>query len=489
MKNAGHNSDPEIPWLTLDTEQRRLAFWLGFAAIAVVAAVIRIYGALNDLWLDEIWSLELLAGVSSPLDVFTRIHHDNNHYLNTLSMLFFGPQGNWLGYRVPSLIAGVGAVIMAGLIGRRKSAAAAIAAMLLTGFSYVLVVFSSEARGYAAVVFFSFLSFFVLEAHLKNPTWRSGLIYSVSAIVGIAAHLTFVNFLLAAVAWSVARCISTRAVFNRSSVGILACHIAPVAFLAVLYVVDIRHTAIGGGDPTLLADGFATYFAWSLGAPFADSWKLAACAMTLAVLMACVKLLWRERSDSIVFYAVVIVIAPLVLAVARDANVLYVRYFIVSIAFLLLLVAFALASLCHGGRRGQILCICALLVFCVGNAWHLPRLLKDGRGHYVEALKYLADNTQQPLVTVGSDHDFRVGLVLRFHALEAVGDRPLEYFPEGAWPEQGPEWVVCHQKRGTDPQPVERFTDQTGNRYQLVQWYRTAPLTGFDWFIYHNERE
>jgi hypothetical protein len=49
--------------------------------LLVAAMAIRICGAWNDLWLDEIWSLTLVGPISSPWQVFTQIHHDNNHYL------------------------------------------------------------------------------------------------------------------------------------------------------------------------------------------------------------------------------------------------------------------------------------------------------------------------------------------------------------------------------------------------------------------------
>src|SRR5437762_2787603 len=89
--------------------------------ILALATIIRTRAALNDLWLDEIWSLRLVGQISSPLDVFTKIHFDNNHYLNSLWLHLCGFRGNWPGYRIPSLLAGVGTVILAGLIGRRRN--------------------------------------------------------------------------------------------------------------------------------------------------------------------------------------------------------------------------------------------------------------------------------------------------------------------------------------------------------------------------------
>ena len=90
------------------------------AALLALATVIRVFGALNDLWLDEVWSLKWVGAITAPWQVFTGIHHDNNHYLMTLWMYLLGPwQRFWIVYRIPSIAAGIGTVALAGQIARR----------------------------------------------------------------------------------------------------------------------------------------------------------------------------------------------------------------------------------------------------------------------------------------------------------------------------------------------------------------------------------
>src|ERR1700733_3219543 len=86
----------------LRTSRQFLYCLLAFVAILVLAVGVRILGAFNDLWLDEIWSLDLVQQVSSPWGIFTRIHQDTNQYLNSLFIYFLGPHGNWHIYRIPS---------------------------------------------------------------------------------------------------------------------------------------------------------------------------------------------------------------------------------------------------------------------------------------------------------------------------------------------------------------------------------------------------
>ena len=63
--------------------------WWGLGLLVglmIVGAVVRWMGTRDGLWLDEIFSLRVARAVGSWWDVFTGVHSDNNHYLNTLWM-------------------------------------------------------------------------------------------------------------------------------------------------------------------------------------------------------------------------------------------------------------------------------------------------------------------------------------------------------------------------------------------------------------------
>ena len=234
-------------------------------AILVAAAAVRVCGARGDLWLDEIWSLRAVSQISSPLDVFTKIHYDNNHYLNTLFLYYVGPHGNSLQYRAFSILAGVGAVAMAWLVGRRRSAAAGLLTMLLTAFSYVMVLYSSEARGYIAAVFFALLSFYLLDRHFETKQWWLATMFSLSAAMGFLSHLTFLSFYLAALLWSGYRLMKSRPGFRQTAITTLLCHAIPIALLATLYFVDVRHLTFVGGTSSTPLNGYGTASGLGLG--------------------------------------------------------------------------------------------------------------------------------------------------------------------------------------------------------------------------------
>ena len=68
-----------------DTTQRpkldRFMLWMAVGSFAVGTAL-RVFAAHNDLWVDEIWTLQLLRERGHSFDdVFTNIKHSNNHHL------------------------------------------------------------------------------------------------------------------------------------------------------------------------------------------------------------------------------------------------------------------------------------------------------------------------------------------------------------------------------------------------------------------------
>jgi hypothetical protein len=466
--------------------------WLGLVlclALLAAAAAVRVRGARNDLWLDEIVSLQLVEGIFSPWQIFTDVHDDTNHYLNSLYLYFLGPRGNWPGCRAASVLFGIGAVMLAGLIGRRRSPACGLLAMLTTGFSYVLVLYSSEARGYSAVVFFSYLSYYLLESYLRTPRWWIGLMFSLSAILGFLAHLTFAFFFAAAVLWSVCRLARSGQGWRSTALAGLACFALPTAFLALLYFVSIRFMTVGGGTATSLAACYAAALAWALGAPGSSLGIPWPCVASGGLLACGLLMLWREGSDAWVFFLSVIVVVPILSVVIHGDELLYVRHFIVSIAFLLLLGSFVMGALWRQGRVGKAICGSLLVVYLALNGWQTNSLFRYGRGQSTEALRFLARHSSRPVVTVGSDRDNRILYPLRFLGPTALEGKAAAFVPSDFPPHQGPEWIILTAEPFEGPDaPGRQLHVGADDVYQYVTTFQTAPLSGLHWHIYRSVR-
>jgi hypothetical protein len=459
-------------WENLAVIRTRLQWILISAAIVLLATALRLCGAMNDLWLDEVWSLKLACAVASPLDIFTKIHHDNSHYLNSLWLYFLGPHRNPIWYRMPSILAGAGMVVVAGLIGRRRNPAAGLFAMLLTALSYPLVLYGSEARGYSFMVFFSFLAFYALDCYLEKPDWRYAALFSVSAILGLLSHLTFINVLIASICWCWWRMRSVR--------DLIQCCAAPCAVFAVLYVVDVRHLVEGGGGLSQsLGYTYASAMAWALGAPTVYAFPL-----TTIIVCAAFYLTRRDSARAFVFFVAVIVVVPLLLTVVRNSPTLFVRYFLPSMVFVLILAAWVLAALFYKGGVSRIAAIVLLIAFAALNGFSTCQLLKFGRGHYQDAIRFIASHTRGKTISIDSDNNFQVPLMLDYYA-DALGGKPMEYHRDAHEP-WGPEWIICQKDSLEDRTPPHgQFIESAGVRYELVEAVPTAPLSGLQWFIWH----
>src|SRR5262249_45822474 len=91
--------------------------WMAVASF-VAGAVVRVFAAQNDLWFDEVWTLQLLRERAHSFgDVFTNIKHGNNHHLCSLWMWLVGQNASALVYRLPSVLASIGTIVLAGLYG------------------------------------------------------------------------------------------------------------------------------------------------------------------------------------------------------------------------------------------------------------------------------------------------------------------------------------------------------------------------------------
>jgi hypothetical protein len=209
--------------------------------------------------------------------------------------------------------------------------------------------------------------------------------------------------------------------------------------------------------------------------------------MTIAIIVVGLRMLWREKSDSWVFFVGAIFVFPVLLSIVHGSGLFYVRYFIVSIAFFLILFSFVLADFWLWNARGKIFCTCLLLAYVAANGWSIVDLLRHGRGRYYEAVDYIVDHSEESPVTIGSDHDFRNATMLEFYVPLIKQKSQVRYFPGGAWPLEGPEWVICHQESFEPAVPLAtQLNDSSGNTYEWVKTFPTAPLSGLHWFLFHH---
>jgi hypothetical protein len=456
------------------------------AALAAAAALPRVLGCATDLWLDEAWSWLAVAELPGPLAVFTGIHHSNNHYLVSLWMYALRDAPDWA-FRVPSLLAGVATVPLAAWLAGRRDPLAALVAALLVGACHLLVYFSSEARGYALVTAFSLAGWAALERELATRRAAPALAFAACIVLGFLSQLIALFFWAGAAAWSTPRILREEADPRRALRRLALLHGPPLLAFAALYLADLRGLVVGLGppfDPERLLAALAA-FVFGLPQGLGAAASLAFGAALAAALAAALRRLRRLGDDRWILHLGVIVVAPAAVLGALRPEVIEARYFVIGAAFALILWSEPLAAALRAGGVRRAAAAAALLGFLVGNAAHTFRFLAAGRGHYREALRFMASETAGRRIEVGGNHDFRVPTMLRYYARELPPEKELVYLGRRRRPPGGPSWLVLQDGEPTGTAPPT-FRDPRGNAYALAAEYGYAGLAGYHWAVYRN---
>ena len=487
---------------------------MAWIAVIVVASGLRLAGMFNEFWLDEIWSWEIAGQITDPVEIIY-YRDDNNHWLNTFWIYALGQQQPLFVYRTLSLAAGIGSVLVAGFIGRTYGWLQGWLSLLLTGMSYMLIHYSSEARGYAPAVFFALVCVWLMRQQEKAPRLGRGLLFGCCAALGFLAHLTFLFIYAGLALWSLTVFWRRFGLARTSLAHLLVMHVLPLAMFAFLYHANVRHTQ-GQGDARSMIDVFQQFLVWGFGMPdkptgfvVAAFFKVPLPVRLIVGTAGCLALLilsYRRGQDDGIFYVCGCVLSPFGLLVVSGRDDLYPRYFLLILPFLLILGARVLAWGFTGGSLRRVLSGLALLVFVAGNAQQVKAFLEFGRGHYREALDYCIDNTPTEIpVTLGSDNDFRNGVVISWYlrlgrangGITAAAEkgaiscylrleppaRRVFYLKEQEWTSTAPYWIITHDF-DQQPHPAVAVHRPGGYDYDLVQQFRHAGASGWNWYLY-----
>ncbi len=168
--------------------------WHWLALLTALAAVLRIPGMNDGLWLDEI--ITLVESVRFPLSrIVTVFPGDNQHtffsVLARLSVVAFG-EHPW-SLRLPAVLFGIATVpLLYGCAREFVGRAEAALSSLLLATVYHHVWFSQNARAYSMLAFLSVLSTWLLLRGVRHNRTSDWMWYGVAAALGIYAHLTMV---------------------------------------------------------------------------------------------------------------------------------------------------------------------------------------------------------------------------------------------------------------------------------------------------------
>jgi hypothetical protein len=456
--------------------------------IFVAALALRIPGLFHDFWLDEAWSYQLVREfVSSPFDVLTRIHVDNNHPLNSWFLYALGERP-WYVYRLPSLVLGTAAVALAGAIMSRRGRPHAVATMILVGSSYPLIVYASEARGYAAMIFFVLLAIDAYERYLLAPRWTALVTFWIAAALGTLSHLTFLQAYGAILLWSAYAENARSADLRHALANMVRLHAIPLLFLAGFYLVYVRHLAVAGAEPAGLTSVVVETIATTLGAAPRGAWAWFACAVIGFLLVASLRTMRRVDTAFFILLLTGILLIP-ALAVCLELRAALIeprffpRYFLVSITFFLLLSGWFVGEQYEHDANRRLFAAIFVAMYVSGNLWHAASFMWYGRGHYREALLYMAQSTDEPEIRVSSNSDFRTSTLLAFYRPYLPHDKTLTFYPRSSPRFREVTWRIVEDLDPNPDVPLD-VEDREGRRFRMVKRLPFYGLSGCQWSLY-----
>lgn len=462
------------------------------AALVALATALRIPGLFTDFWLDEVWSLQMALAIDSPLQVFTAIRTFNNHHLNSLLLFLIGDrhlgEPPWLIYRLPALAAGIGSVVLAGVLAGRRSALAGWLTLLLAGTSFPLIFYSSEARGYAFLVFFALFSFWLLLRYDETGLARYRYAYWGSSVLGFLSQLVYLFFFIGAMAWSYLRHAgrSEKGDDGGRAPNLVRLHDVPLIALLLLFLVDLRHSDFGAAISYSGAEIFLSTVSMAIGGPSAGVLSYLACAAVLLVFGIELARLRREGSELWILFATAMVIFPLLLIFVARPRYMSPRYFLVGIALFQILLGSFLTRTWQASSKGKAGVVFVLILVLSGNLVSLTEFWRAGRGRYGEATRWIAD--QNPDASVGSADDFGARLMVEFYSEIEPSAAGIRYVPRESRPNGGWDWWIERRLSNTAVPPSE-ISDEPGTRYLLRRSYPTFWLSGIVWHLYAREED
>ena len=449
---------------------KRPLWWAAVAAIAVAGLLLRIAAAQGGLWTDEAWSATYAAQAGGPLGVFWRINHDNNHHLISLWLQAVGEgAAPWLA-RVPAILAGSAAIVVAALLVARVSKAGGLVAAVLFAISPILVTYGSEARGYALMVLAALVLLLLVNDPRTSP--KRPIAIAAATLLGMFSHLTMIAVVVLVTFWVyLERRPDGPTEAARSTARLMGpALVVAAAVLALVFgaaAASPLGMQVGGYAPFAWADygtALDDLSGWTFGLTALPDWLRLAAIVVAAAWVAIRSPAWLGPRGRL--YAILILGVPLVAAVIQPGNIQFARYFLLSAIGLLLLSSEAVGRMVEKGGAIRVTAFAMLAVITSLMLAQDRTIVEAQRGypeHIVSALRRASP--QGARVAIDAP---RLEAVVRLAALR--GGYPLQLVPDCA----SANFVLA----GDTAVPA------CGGRMTRVASGRGTALSGDDWALY-----
>ncbi len=436
----------------------------------------------GTLWFDELLSLQWARSAQQPWHILELYRHDNNHPLNTLWLLLAGEDRHPWAYRALSMASGLVVLVLIWIAARRLSQQFAWVPLLLAATSFPLVLYASEARGYAPALACLLGAWLFVSARAdRGAVWRVPVFWLL-CLGAMFSHGTSLVILAALGVYFLADRRAQGGNWVRTLGGAALWFGLPLAGAVVYWSFFLRVMIVAGGPEYAVPQVLAHFFGYSFGIPGAGTghWSLA-----LAGLAATTAALVFGRfpdASTRVFFAGAVVVFPALSLLSTETTYLYFRYFLVSLPFVLLLAAPVADALRSSAPVWKMAAGFLLAAVVAGQIPRLAALIGQGRGDYATALTRIASEPAAGRKIV-SNAEMQVGFLLAHLKRSEPHLDSLILVPQARAAEEVADWIVYASQEDPPAVPQESL-ELHGVIYRTVSVHHSAPVSGSHWTVY-----
>jgi hypothetical protein len=462
----------------------QLWWWAAVIAIAFAGFALRVVAAHGALWTDEAWSVIYAAQARDPLGVFVRINHDNNHHLYSLWLQAIGIDASPLLARTPAIVAGSLAIVVAALLVGRRSRMGGIVAAVFFAFSPTMLVFGSEARGYAMMLLAALTMLLLVgEALDARPVRGMRWWLAAFATLGMLSHLTMAAPVVLAALWFY---LEQRAEMAPRVALPTTLRLMGPALAATAGVILFVFAGAAMSPTGMRLGGYAPFSERDFAAALDDlgvwSAGVAAPVPLLAPLLvagAALFILYRRPAwlgSHARLYALLLLALPIAILLLRPGNSGFPRYYLVCALGLLLLLSEWIGRGLVGRAPARTGAAALLAMVLLVSAYGDERLIGAERGHPDAALYDIARLSPKG-AHVAFDQP-------RLAATVTLAARQSNYpvrFASGCAPA---EFLLASQSRW---KPTPLTVQRCGVPMRAIDSSVITPMTGDSWVLYRAE--
>ena len=469
---------------------------LGLAACLILVGFwLRMQGAASELWLDEIWSLNIALGLDNWHEAFWKQPKDNNHPLNTWWLHMMGAGREPWVYHFLSVILSTASIIVTAWLAARGTAQYAamrmLSAVTLVAILYPFVNFGSEARGYGPMMLFALLAYAAVEkpdARANEARWGYGL----AGVLGLLSHLSILPILFALSLYFGLRQLGQ----GRGLIHALNATVrlnAPFVCGALIFVAGLYYgvqyqgsTLQYGGTTVQCLDQNCFVIALDemtrfMVGGFGDNrfglhsgFYLISIGGGLAWLMA----VGNRRALPL---GLILLGVPALFYAFNQPQFPHGRYFFPVFVFVPLLMIEIFGELFKRGRVACFLAVVSFLILIGVNGWAIKQFLDSGRGQYKAALNYIVQKSNQGPLNIGTEMMYQLKTVMDFNQKRYAPDRQINIIKFKNISQIKPEWLISVTIAQKDLRPQACVGDLL---YSLEKAYAHWGMAGTTWGLY-----